>query len=154
SPMLNEWLDAVVPAPAMFNFLPKWTPPNIMEQLATKLMVTINKIKAFQNGQDLGNIKQWLKVIQQINQLVDSFPTLPFDKLAQAVQQYDVLIKKLDNLLKKIDADRLKVMKPLLQALRDDVFNTAMNCTRIDDLWDKLDPGYNVQQPGVFYPPE
>ncbi len=162
SPMFDNWLDAVVPAPALFNFLPQWMPGNNqMTQLAATLQAVMAQIAAFQavpNGPDTINVTAWIALVAQINKLVDSFPTLAWAALGPAVKLYDTLVAQLDALLKKIDADRLAVMGPLLAELKADVMKTTMACTRLDDLWDKLDPAFDQNPPpgtlGAFYPPE
>jgi hypothetical protein len=160
SPMLDDWLDGIaVPAPALFNFLPQWLPANnAMENLAAAVGVFARAIYAFQHGADLVNVQAWIAIINQINALVNTFPTLPWVDLGPAVAEYNTLVAKLEAELKVIDADRLRVMVPLLADIKNAIFNTTMTCTRLDDLWDKLDPGFNQNPPpgtaGAFYPPE
>lgn len=185
TPEFNNWLDATAPGPALFNFLPQWNPANNqLTTLATALKAIMMQIQTFQGiGKGIGapdaggnaampviltvtpgpgilkaDEEGYIKLVKDIDNWVKSFPTITLTGLPDALADYTTLTGQLDTLVKAIEANRLKVMGPLLAALKDAVMDTSMTCTRMDDLWNTLDTAAFDPNPpgtlGAFYPPE
>lgn len=166
NPEFNNWLDAPVAAPALFNFLPQWletTPVALVNELttvATAQEATIALIAAFMGTDAIqsGLYNNGPLGIMAINGLVNGLPYTPLQGLPQQNMMYSQLLSQLmiqQGAIMTTGPDaRTHVMTPLIQALVQAIGAVTDTCTRADDLWDKLDPAYVTTDAGVFYPPE
>jgi hypothetical protein len=135
----------------MLNFLPPWVTPNSLTVLANQLKPTIAAIKAFQTNEAVagGLLDQYIKLVKQIDKLVGTFVSVSSAKLPGLMNQYLALTKQLDTLVKNIIKARDNALTPLLAKLKSTVFAANMNCTRLDDLWNK-----DNHTTSEYYPPE
>ena len=158
NPEFDNWLSHPVAPPALFNFLPQWleTTPALLDNKLTPLAIAqqaiIGGIVGFQAG-DAAMSAQYNAMVVAINSLVQMLPTMPLESLPPADTQYMVMMTELQTLVAGIETTR-GAMNPFISALATVLADFKPNCTRIDDVWDKLDPGYVTTDAGVFYPPE
>ncbi len=157
--MLAIDLDTVV-SPVldneMLNFLPPWVVPNSLTLLANSLKPTIALIKAFQDGEapilgvpTVANTTTYLGLVLTIDRLIGTFAGAAASALPGKMAQYLALVKQLDIMVNNIEKNRNRVLSPLLAKLKTTVFAANMNCTRMDDLWNK-----DNHTTSEFYPPE
>jgi len=162
NPVFDNWLiggPPAVPAPALFNFLPQWleqTPVQLTNQLtvlATAEEAIIASIAAFQVTDAANVAATYTSLVSTINTFVQGLPIVPIQNLPPDVTQYQVYTTQLSLAVTSIEGSRTAGMTSLLASLASTVAAFPYTCTRTDDLWQQLDPAYDVTKPGVFYPP-
>jgi len=152
SPFLDDFLQN--------NFLPPWSNANNrISALADNIKTWLDEIKQFQddekNGPPPNLVAQYLKRVKDIEDLVNSFPNMAWDELPDGLQQYNDLIDGLEQLIQDIRDQRQNGnsehplgVGELLDRIKNAIMNTQMNCTRLDDIWNKRNAA------SQFYPPE
>jgi hypothetical protein len=163
NPEFDNWLSASAPQPApaagasnptMFNFLPPWDPTKnqltildtALAAIETALKLAFTTAQATEEGTYTG-------LVMQINTLVQSMPTTQIEALPGDLTTYSQDIAQLTAAATAISTalaggdSGVASLTGLTQAF-------TLNCTRVDDLWDTVDPTYDPTKPGVFYPPE
>ena len=155
-----------VPALVQNNFLPPWQTPNQLTVLANTVRAIINNIAAYESANDdpLTGVNpppppgSYMDLVNQIDALVQSFPTLDWTTLPPALTQYDTLMTQLAAVLTAIKAERNNIAA-MLDQIKTDVMNNNMTCANMDDLWDSggafNTPSNNDFNPAAdYYSPE
>jgi len=159
NPVFNTWLiggPPTIPPPALFNFLPQWFAQqnNQLGLQAIVLNEIMAGIAAIQAGGNPPATGTYNALVQQINALVNSMPNTPIQGLSPLNTAYTTMIAQLEAVATSFESTEAPTMGNVMYQLAQVILSFQDTCTREDDLWDKLDPAYNTQDVGVFYPPE